>query len=31
MPTFGMATLDLNDSDYVEIYAQLINSSGGSG
>ena len=30
MPTFGMATLDLNDTDYVEIYGR-INSSSGSG
>jgi hypothetical protein len=30
MPTFGMATLDLNDTDYVEIYGRL-NSVSGSG
>jgi hypothetical protein len=30
MPTFGMATLDLNDTDYVEIYGR-INSDSGSG
>ena len=30
MPTFGMATLDLNDTDYVEVYGR-INSSSGSG
>ena len=30
MPTFGMAILDLNDTDYVEIYGR-INTDSGSG